>query len=638
MFHYNVYHDDAEVYAGEELLDVGPSRTFRLREEGKWASVTLHEDGMVQGLFEDNGRVMEISPVSHQEPSVAALLLEDYEGDAPAHIIRWVAPPQLQGTRSSFLQEPEPTYPPDPTAPPEDGDTPVDTTGPGPIEEEALPEIAAMSSWGGVKWYPGCYKGDSAPHEFIMSFASDKAALDKLGDKNKLQAKLVSILNEASFVYEKQLNLKLKMGFLKMDLDGSEFGGCPSNDVRGRLGDVKNAVGSGHVKELAAAHIFTGCGGQWGVLGVAYVGTICGGAWATGANKIHGGSSPWLTFAHELGHTFAGKHSFEDGQGKTGGVMDYGNGKLNGHYQFNTKYRKQEMCNKMDSKVDRCNGNFQKDSGAPPTSPTTPGPTSPPSPTDKKCSFESRADLGCGMWMNAQGDNFDWTQKSGKTPSCGTGPSAASDGSQYIFIETSSPRRRRRRLRTGDKAKLQTKSAVKLGALSTLKFDYHMHGRSVGKLQVLVDSDVVFEKAGSQANGWHTETLKLDKYAGKSSTVAFVASRGTSWSGDIAIDNVHFDTGGGGSGGPTTLPPTTKKPEPEPEPTTEAPTTKKPEPEPEPTTEAPTTKKPEPEPEPTTAPPGGGGSLEKKVDALEKKADEILKILKGLVGSGGGSR
>jgi len=370
------------------------------------------------------------------------------------------------------------------------------------------------------------------------------------------------------------------------------------------------------VKKLAAAHIFTGCGARWGVLGVAYVGTICGGAWATGANKIHGGSSPWLTFAHELGHTFAGKHSFEDGQGKTGGVMDYGNGKLNGHYQFNTKYRKKEMCAKMDQKVDRCNGNFQKDSGAPPTSPTTPGPTSPPSPTDKKCSFESRSDLGCGMWMNARGDNFDWTQKSGKTPSCGTGPSAASDGSQYIYIETSSPRR------TGDKAKLQTKSAVKLGASSTLKFDYHMQGRSVGKLQVLVGSDVVFEKAGSQANGWHTETLKLDKYAGKSSTVAFVASRGKSWSGDIAIDNVHFDTGGGGSGGPTTLPPTTKKPEPEPEPTTEAPTTKK----------------PEPEPEPTTAPPGGGGSLEKKVDALEKKADEILKILKGLVGSSGGSR
>lgn len=50
----------------------------------------------------------------------------------------------------------------------------------------------------------------------------------------------------------------------------------------------------------------------------------------------------WITFAHEVGHNFggarksrvgpllclAGEHSFELGQGKTGGIMDYGNGQL----------------------------------------------------------------------------------------------------------------------------------------------------------------------------------------------------------------------------------------------------------------------------------------------------------------------
>jgi len=52
----------------------------------------------------------------------------------------------------------------------------------------------------------------------------------------------------------------------------------------------------------------------------------------------------WRTFAHEVGHNFGAAHSFEEGQGKTGGLMDYGDGKLNGKYQFNSKYRKEPMC------------------------------------------------------------------------------------------------------------------------------------------------------------------------------------------------------------------------------------------------------------------------------------------------------
>ena len=70
----------------------------------------------------------------------------------------------------------------------------------------------------------------------------------------------------------------------------------------------------------------------------------------------------WKTFAHEVGHNFggrppgssccllhfadrscvydeAGHHSFEKGQGKTGGIMDYGDGTLNGIFQFNTQFR-----------------------------------------------------------------------------------------------------------------------------------------------------------------------------------------------------------------------------------------------------------------------------------------------------------
>merc|ERR1712232_285592 len=75
------------------------------------------------------------------------------------------------------------------------------------------------------------------------------------------------------------------------------------------------------------------------------------------------GSMPnWGIFAHELGHNFGGAHSFEEGQMWTGGIMDYGSGKLGGYYQFNTKYRKKQMCNALNRVVGKCGGKFEPES------------------------------------------------------------------------------------------------------------------------------------------------------------------------------------------------------------------------------------------------------------------------------------
>merc|ERR1712151_30760 len=59
----------------------------------------------------------------------------------------------------------------------------------------------------------------------------------------------------------------------------------------------------------------------------------------------------------------AGQHSFEKGQGITGGIMDYGDGKLSGIYQFNTRYRKAEMCAELNSKKPVCGNLFAVTSG-----------------------------------------------------------------------------------------------------------------------------------------------------------------------------------------------------------------------------------------------------------------------------------
>ncbi|CAK9003741.1 Voltage-dependent T-type calcium channel subunit alpha-1H [Durusdinium trenchii] len=93
-----------------------------------------------------------------------------------------------------------------------------------------------------------------------------------------------------------------------------------------------------------------------GTIGLAYVGTICQ------MEKNYWGQRPntavvwhnfrtWITFAHETGHIFGGEHSFELGQGTTGGIMDYGDGQLDGKFQFNTQFRKKKMCQTMDQVV-----------------------------------------------------------------------------------------------------------------------------------------------------------------------------------------------------------------------------------------------------------------------------------------------
>eukprot|EP00973_Karenia_brevis_P001003 138078-Karenia_brevis.AAC.1 len=41
-----------------------------------------------------------------------------------------------------------------------------------PMGEDIAPDggFAAQSTWGGVKWYPGCYTGDSEHHQMTVAY------------------------------------------------------------------------------------------------------------------------------------------------------------------------------------------------------------------------------------------------------------------------------------------------------------------------------------------------------------------------------------------------------------------------------------------------------------------------------------
>ena len=64
----------------------------------------------------------------------------------------------------------------------------------------------------------------------------------------------------------------------------------------------------------------------------------------------------WLTFIHELGHNFGMDHSFDLGEGTTGGFMDYGDGLYNGAYSWNPQYTLNEFETEINgANISTCN-------------------------------------------------------------------------------------------------------------------------------------------------------------------------------------------------------------------------------------------------------------------------------------------
>ncbi|HAS45542.1 MAG TPA: hypothetical protein DCS93_33970, partial [Microscillaceae bacterium] len=168
-------------------------------------------------------------------------------------------------------------------------------------------------------------------------------------------------------------------------------------------------------------------------------------------------------------------------------------------------------------------------------------------------SFES----GFGTWTQATNDDLNFTRLSGATGSSGTGPSAANDGSTYIYVEASGNN-------TGypNKVATITSECFDISALSSpeLVFDYHMYGTNINNLVAEVSTNggsswtQIFTRSGDQGNSWFTETVSLSAYAGSDVSVRFTATTGSGsqgWRSDIALDNIRIQSGSGGGGAPT---------------------------------------------------------------------------------------
>ncbi|PQJ32150.1 peptidase S8 [Nonlabens arenilitoris] len=153
-------------------------------------------------------------------------------------------------------------------------------------------------------------------------------------------------------------------------------------------------------------------------------------------------------------------------------------------------------------------------------------------------------ETGLGGWSQGTGDDFDWTRRSGSTPSSNTGPSSASQGSFYMYVEASAPN-------NTSKTTYFNSPCFDLTTLNsaTMSFKYHMYGiASMGSLTLQASIDngsswsALWSRAGNQGNAWLTASIDLSPYTGNDVQLRFVGTTTNQWQGDIAIDDIALSS------------------------------------------------------------------------------------------------
>jgi len=157
--------------------------------------------------------------------------------------------------------------------------------------------------------------------------------------------------------------------------------------------------------------------------------------------------------------------------------------------------------------------------------------------------YYTNFDLGGALpsgWQNALNDNFDWTVRTGGTPTSNTGPSGdhTTGSGYYLYTEASSPN-------NPNKTANLVSPLFDLSSLADVNvhFWYHMYGAAMGSLHLDVYdngtwvNDVMPAISGNQGNQWLEKVVDLTAYAGKLVKFRFRGITGTGSTSDMAIDD-----------------------------------------------------------------------------------------------------
>ena len=164
-------------------------------------------------------------------------------------------------------------------------------------------------------------------------------------------------------------------------------------------------------------------------------------------------------------------------------------------------------------------------------------------PSAEATEYTSTFEATLGGWTAVEDTSiFDWTRRTGGTPSGYTGPSGAHEGEYYLYLETSYGN-------TPGKIAYLESPDFSGEAVSGMTFHYHLYGQQMGTLAVeTFDGSAwspVWQITGQQHAG-HTSawTRKQINLSGKTvRKIRFKGITGSGYRGDMAIDQVTVFTG-----------------------------------------------------------------------------------------------
>ncbi|MDF1694810.1 MAG: Ig-like domain-containing protein [Saprospiraceae bacterium] len=161
-------------------------------------------------------------------------------------------------------------------------------------------------------------------------------------------------------------------------------------------------------------------------------------------------------------------------------------------------------------------------------------------PTNSFPIFEDFESNSIENWMQDNSDDFDWLLWSGSTTSGGTGPTAAFEGTYYLYTEATTP---------NNPSKVANLISPCFSVLSNLNtqivFAYHMRGSGMGSFNLDISTDdgntwnTLWSMSGDQGSNWLNANINLNAYVGQDVQLRFNVITGT-YQSDVAIDNVNI--------------------------------------------------------------------------------------------------
>jgi hypothetical protein len=193
-----------------------------------------------------------------------------------------------------------------------------------------------------------------------IGIAIGSEAIKKNGGFCKVHDSIVSMIASTNSILSSQVNVNLIIHTLYMihpkDKKNQFNNKKCKKTIDQQFNDFTTFNPQFKIAQEGFWHLIDDCFGisPGNTIGIGYVGGACKNSQNTAITYKRRGDSwgnTWLIFAHECGHLLGMYHSFEEGAGKTGGIMDYGKPYLNGEIQFNRKYRENELCGLLNNLI-----------------------------------------------------------------------------------------------------------------------------------------------------------------------------------------------------------------------------------------------------------------------------------------------